>query len=135
MKVQNKWEEIFDQFLDLIEFSLIKHKSELEDEDYIWSLIDLQGANLGDIESDRFKDAMGIVDRLEIYIDDYFVEDIENLLAEKGVAVTWGGDYQEYIDNAKDLLPDASWDFVVLDMICNHVDKINLENCTYEEEE
>lgn len=135
MKLQNKWEKTFDEFLELIEFALVKHKSELEDEDGIWSLIDLQGANLGDIESDRFEDAMGIVDRLEIYVNDYFIEDIENLLAEKGVAVTWGGDYQEYIDNAKDLLPDASWDFVVLDMICNHIDKINLENCTYEEEE
>lgn len=135
MKNKNKWEKIFDEFLDLIEFSLIKHKIEFEDEDGIWSLVDLQGANLGNIELDRFKNATGIVDRLEIYINDYFIEDIENLLDEKGIEVTWGSDYQEYIDNAKDLLPDASWDFDVLDMICNHVDEINLENCTYEEEE
>lgn len=135
MQAKNKWEKTFNEFLELIEFSLVKHKNEFEEGDYIWSLIDLQGANLGDIQSDRFKDAVGIVDRLEIYINDYFIDDIENLLAEKGIPVTWGSDYQEYIDNAKDLLPDASWDFVVLDMICNHVDKINLENCVYEEEE
>lgn len=135
MNNQNKWERIFNEFLELIEFALVKHKTELEDEAGIWSLVDLQGANLGDIESDRFNNAAGIVDRMEIYINDYFIEDIENLLAEKGIEVTWGSDYQEYIDNAKDLLPDSSWDFDVLDMICNHVDEINLENCIYEEEE
>lgn len=135
MKPQNKWEKIFNEFLDLTEFTLVKHKTGLEDEDGVWSLIDLQGANLGDIESDRFKNAAGILDRMEIYINDYFIEDIENLLTEKGIEVTWGSDYQEYIDNAKDLLPDASWDFAVLDMICNHAEKINLENCIYEEAE
>ena len=40
------------------------------------SLIDLQGANLGNIESESFlldSIAMSLIDRLEIYIDDFYI--------------------------------------------------------------
>lgn len=131
----NKYEKLFDEFLDLVEFKLIKHQSELEDEDGLWSLIDLQGANLGDIESDRFKTASDIFDRMDIYITDYFLNDIDELLEEKGIKATWGGSCEDYLIGARDLLPDAAWEFEVLDMICYHTDEINLENCTYEENE
>lgn len=134
MKTQNKWEKLFDGFLDLTEFRLIKHKGNDDEYDpWIWSLIDLQGANLGDIESDRFSDAQGILDRMGVYIDDYFIKDIEDLLEEKGIEITWDDDYQDYINNARVLLPESSWDFDVLDMLCNHYNEIDLNNCYYEE--
>ena len=47
MNKKNRWEELFDELLDLIEFRLIKYPDG-------WGLVDRQGANLGDIESDRF---------------------------------------------------------------------------------
>lgn len=129
MKEQNKWEQLFDQFMEMIEFGLIKYG------DNNWGAKDRQEANLGDIESDRFCNAMQVIDRMDIYIGDYFLEDIDNLLAEKGIEVDWEFTCEAYLKNAKDLLPDAAWDFEVLDMICNHTEEIDLNNCCYEEEE
>lgn len=124
--MKNKYEQMFDEYLDLTEFSLIKYGSQ-------WGLIDNQGANLGDIESDRFDSASDIFDRMYIYINDYFIRDIEDLLREKQIEVTWGYEFEEYLKYAKPLLPDAKWDFDVLDMICYHANEIDLNNCIYEE--
>lgn len=136
MQIKNKWEKLFDEFLDLTEFRLIKHKgNDVEHDPWIWSIVDLQGANLGNIEGDRFSDAQGILDRMDIYINDYFIQDIEDLLEEKGIEITWDDDYQDYIDNSIILLPEAFWEFEVLDMICNHYSEIDLNNCYYEEGE
>ena len=132
MKNQNRYEKLFDQFMELTEFGLIKHND--DNEDGIWSVRDYQGANLGDIESDRFNSAMQIFDRMEIYIEDYFLRDIDNLLAEKDIVTDFMVTYDDYLQNARELLPEAAWDFEVLDMICNHFDEINLNNCYYEEE-
>ena len=97
MQIKNKWEKLFDEFLDLTEFRLIKHKgNDVECDPWIWSIVDLQGANLGNIEGDRFSDAQGILDRMDIYINDYFIQDIEDLLEEKGIDITWDYDYQDY---------------------------------------
>ena len=136
MQIKNKWEKLFDEFLDLTEFRLIKHKgNDAKYDPWIWSIVDLQGANLGNIEGDRFSDAQGILDRMDIYINDYFIQDIEDLLEEKGIEITWDDDYQDYIDNSIILLPEAFWEFEVLDMICNHYSEIDLNNCYYEEGE
>ena len=136
MQIKNKWEKLFDEFLDLTEFRLIKHKgNDVEYDPWIWSIVDLQGANLGNIEGDRFSDAQGILDRMDIYINDYCIQDIEDLLEEKGIDITWDYDYQDYIDNSRVLLPQAFWEFEVLDMICNHYSEIDLNNCYYEEGE
>lgn len=136
MQIKNKWEKLFDEFLDLTEFRLIKHKgNDAKYDPWIWSIVDLQGANLGNIEGDRFSDAQGILDRMDIYINDYFIQDIEDLLEEKGIEITWDDDYQDYIDNLRVLLPEAFWEFEVLDMICNHYSEIDLNNCYYEEGE
>lgn len=132
MKNQNRWENLFDQFMELTEFGLIKHND--GNDDGMWSLIDYQGSNLGDIESDRFNNAMQIFDRMDIYIEDYFLRDIDDLLDEKNIEIDWDFTCEAYLENAKDLLPNATWDFEVLDMICNHFDEINLNNCFYEEE-
>ena len=66
-KSQNKYEKLFCSFLDLTEFSLIKYKDG-------FGLEDRQGANLGDIEGDRFETAEQIFERMSIYIDDYINE-------------------------------------------------------------
>ena len=136
MKQQNKYEKLFDEFLDLTEFRLVRHQNdydEYSDEYGHWSLIDCQGANLGDIENDRFKSAAQILDRMDIYIHDYIAEDIEACLDETGYAY-YTGNYQGLIEYCLDKLPKNKWDLDVLDMICNHFDEINLENCTYEED-
>ena len=130
MKQQNKYEKLFDEFLDLTEFTLVKHQND-------WSLIDNQDGNIGDIEGYRFESAMQIFDRMDIYIEDYIVESIVEELNSKGIddaeRVRAWCDWTDILEY-KDCLPNSKWDFDVLDMICNHFEEINLENCTYEEE-
>lgn len=133
-KQQNKYEELFDDFMELVEFTLVKHK--LPSEDGIWSVEDNQGANLGDIESDRFKDASEIFERMDIYIRDYINEDLENV---------WIDELGHSFDNAPDIiegwldhreeLKEYQFELDLIDMICHHADDINLENCYYEEED
>lgn len=138
MKQQNKYEKLFDEFLDLTEFRLVRHQNgydEYSDEYGHWSLIDSQGANLGDIEGDRFESAAQILDRMTIYINDYIVEDIEECLEEKGLLPEYEyNSWDDILINAAPLLPENKFEFDLLDMIINHFDEINLENCTYEEE-
>ena len=135
--MQNKWEKLFDEFMDLIEFTLIKYPpNEEHPVPYIWGVIDKQGANLGDIQSDRFATAETILDRMDRYINDYIVKSIENCLDEKGLLPKYEYDgWDDLLYSARDLLPDNQWDFDVLEMIIEHYDEINLNNCFYEEEE
>lgn len=131
-ETKNKWEKLFDEFLELTEFGLVKY--DFDNGDGMWGLVDHQGGNLGNIESDRFNSAMQILDRMEIYIEDYFLRDIDELLDEKNIEIDWDFTCEAYLENARDLLPNATWDFEVLDMICNHFNEIDLNNCFYEKE-
>lgn len=125
--MKNKYEILFGEFLSVTEFKLVKYTDG-------FGLVDLQGANLGDIEGDRFKTAEDIIDRMDVYINDYFLNDIDELLDEKNIEVDWPFTCDAYLEHANELLPEYPWDFEVLDMICNHANEINLENCDYEEE-
>ena len=44
---------------------------------------------------------------------------------------SWNNDYVSYLEHAKPLLPEDSFDFDILDMICYHADEIDLNNCNY----
>lgn len=114
--------------LDIIDFELIKYKNG-------WGLIDKQLADLGDIESERFDNVVKLVDRLEMYIEDYFVEEIR-IEVEELAEMTW----KEIIDTAPNELNQQQseaykFNLLVLDMICNHKDEIEFENCRYTVEE
>lgn len=125
-KKQNKWEKLFDSFLELTEFSLIKHEDG-------FGLEDRQGANLGDIEADRFETAEQIFERMSIYIDDYIDEDLCNVWVDElefscnDIPDTLEG----WLDH-KEELKEYQYEIDLIDMICNHYNEINLENCTYE---
>ena len=131
----NKYTKLFEEFLDLIEFTLVKHKS--SDEEYnpwIWSLIDRQGANIGGIESFGFANAAEIFDNLDIYINDYIIRAIEEYLEDDGIGLPehyccW----EDLLEKRHLVGSDIAWDFDVLDMITSHSDEINLEECYYEE--
>lgn len=121
--MQNTYEKLFDEFLDLTEFRLLKHN------DGIFSLEDQQCANLGDIENDRFTSASEILDRMDVYIQDYIVEELSDVIDENGISLeedTWKG-----LLECRNKVPGADWDFDVLDMIINHPDKVDLNNCDY----
>ena len=120
--MQNTYEKLFDEFFDLTEFRLLKHK------DGTFSLEDQQCANIGDIEDDRFETAPEVLDRMDVYIQDYLITDIEDALDEKSIEIDC--DWKEY-GKYRDFLPDCKFDFDLLDMIINHPDKIDLNNCDY----
>ena len=125
---KNQWETLFDQLLNTVEFRLVKYSDG-------WGLVDKQGANLGEIESDRFDDAAMILDRLDIYIGDYFVDDIRETMGE-GASEDW----PQLLQEARTAMTQKEleyhrFDLDVLEMICNHPNEINLENCCYTEEE
>lgn len=156
--MQNKWEKLFEEFLDVTEFTLVHYeygRTDPEDEEKIgyWGLYDRQGANLGEIESDVFTSASEIIDRMSTYINDYFYRDLEeeaqcyevqlpddNLLIQKyGTKVYWGGaEYwlaikQELKDKNKDFLEAHQFDFDILEMIAHHGEDIELNNISHEE--
>ena len=127
MKKQNKWEKLFDEFMDLIEMGLIKTNKGY------FHLRDYTGANLGNIESENVNSAEWIIERLDNYSYDDIVRSLEECLAEKGYNIDYGN-YQDLINYCQDKIPDNKWDLDVLDMICNHFNDINLNNCIYEKE-
>ena len=120
--MKNTYEELFDAFLNITEFRLLKHN------DGTFSLKDRQCANLGDIEDDRFTSASEILDRMDIYIQDYLITDIEDALNEESITIDC--DWTEY-EKYRDLIPDYEFDFDLLDMIVNHSNEVDLNNCDY----
>lgn len=124
MDNKNRWEELFDGLLRTIDFRLVKYPDG-------WGLVDKQGADLGDIESERFSDAATVIDRLEIYINDYVVSDIQEDLG-MGEFSDWG----ELLKTANAKMPPEDleryhFDLAFLDMVCNHPSEIDLERCCF----
>lgn len=83
--------KVVEEVLDLMEFELLVSKN--EDGDLILKLHDLQGANLGDIESEEFDDLNQVMDRLSgayctDYIEEPLCEEFENEIE----------DWENYID-------------------------------------
>ena len=131
---EDKWTNDFIELLDLIEFDLEKHDD--ADEDEKWSLIDKQGANLGDIEGDRFGDASGVLDRLDIYIEDYIIDDLDEILDKLDDVSTEGlNTWEDYLnwyntigkEKYAEELGTSAWDFEVLDLILNHAEDVDIE--------
>ena len=128
--MKKDYNKLFSEFLDLIEFQLVENV----DDSYTdangdahegkWSLIDLQGGNIGGIEARRYTNAADMIEDLDIYIDDYIFNSIIDSLKDIGIQSSYS-DYR--ILRYRDKLPDNEWDFDVLDMIANHADEIDLE--------
>ena len=101
------------EFLNGFDFDYEVGYSE-EFETPCWKLIDLQGANLGDIDDDEFFGIDGIVDRLEIYYDDYLLyenessDDYNELLDEmvKADPSAWQIPYIYYVIHPDELIVD-----------------------------
>lgn len=66
------------EFLNEFDFDVYKSKD--DNGEVTYKLRDTQGANLGDIESESFYDIDSIVDRLDIYYNDYIISDVEDNL-------------------------------------------------------
>lgn len=124
MMKQNQWEALFDRFLNTIEFCLVKCPDG-------WGLEDRQGGNFGNIENDRFEDATGLIDRLDIYISDYFADDIKGAIGKYEFR-----DWNHLLEIARTNMTPSDleqyrFDLDVLDMVCNHPEDIDLEKCSF----
>lgn len=98
---KKNWNQVVTDWLSLTEFELIKN------ENGTWSLHDLQGGNLGDIELDEFTSADEIIDRMDVYFQDYvfdtIAEDIDDedepdfadFKSEADIWYTWYNDAME----------------------------------------
>lgn len=115
----HSYEKIFIEFLSMLQFRLNKY-------DDGFGLVDITGSNLNGIEQDRFESASEIFERLDNYIYDSIITDIDDALEEKNVEITWGESCEDYLKHAKAFLPDDRYSFDILDMICNHFEEIDL---------
>jgi len=147
-KKKNKWEQLFDSFLELTEFRLVKnetYKAIYENQrenfkEYVegyWSLNDLQGGNLGNICGERFDSAAQILDRMDIYIEDYIVIPLQEIrkideIKISGYKLYEDMNWSDYVVNRELFREDYQIEIDYLDMICNHADEINLNNCSFE---
>lgn len=127
MKDYNK---LFCEYLDCVEFSIDKTTD--EDGKPCYCLIDRQGANLGDIESEHLQRASEIFDRMSVYIDDYFLNDLD----EEWGAYGMPGEAPETLDDwdkhgkenaGTDFVTEHQFEYDVIDMILHHAEEIDLE--------
>lgn len=93
------------ELLDLYEFQLIVN------DDLTLSLIDLQGANLGGIESETFRTFDEVSHRLEIYHYDYIVRALEETFDVKET------DFENWREMYEVLKRYDTWDINMLGLI------------------
>lgn len=132
--IMGKYDAVCRAFLDLIEMELVRYEDG-------FGVIDLQGANLGDIQSDRFQNASELFDRLDIYINDYYITDLEEEYTEYfdtpdgespyHTAEDWCEMFKLIVfkgSAAEKFITAHLHEFQVLDMILNYADEVSLDD-------
>ena len=76
--------EKFDDYLEVIDFEPVIVLNKTENK-FKLKLIDHQGGNLGNIEAEEFNSPAQVIDRLEIYNEDYFYKDFFDLARENNI--------------------------------------------------
>ena len=143
---EESYEEMFDELIDGVEFKLVKYsgedrksKSTWDETEYEgdWGLIDLQGANLGGIEDERFNNAKDILERLDTYITDYFLggQDGLEVSEEHQDELDACYTYEDMLEFFKKYPEEDEDGYIIklLDFIVNHAKDVDLEKCTFEE--
>ena len=128
---QNRWECLFEGWLDLTDFILIKYNDG-------WGLCDRQGGNLGNIEGDRFANATEIIYRMEVYIIDYIFNDLEDCWDDETNQAEYPYGYPNNLEDwlqYRDMMPNNQYEMDLCEMMAYHTNEINLENVYYESEE
>ena len=138
----NKWTEVFSAMLASLEFVLDKDNGG-------FCLIDLQGGNLGDIESDRFETAEEIIDRMDVYVNDCYLDDLEEeydeMLENAGITPSgarkrndpegWS-DFAKFVSrspstslvNGHLFIENHKHEFDVMEMIAHHLAEVDLDD-------
>lgn len=138
----NKYEDLLSNFLVETEFDLLRFTNGT------YGLHDCQGANLGGIEGERFRSAGEMLDRMDIYINDYLLEDLSEAAVNSegfdasmldkgdtdendGIPYTcegWADAYNspEFMKANPQFAKDYEYDLQLADMIANHAGDIDL---------
>ena len=113
--------KMVEEVLDDMEFELLVSTS--EDGTMILKVHDLQGANLGDIESDEFENFDDLMDRFDIYYRDYYEDPIcEEFGDEIGDWTTYEDLYNELMKLPQNRIEDWEWTINVLGLIAGVYD-------------
>ena len=111
MKDFSYYYNLFEDMLDLYEFDLAV------DNEGFWRVVDRQAGNLGGIEQEQFNTLADILDRMEVYHNDYIIEDLEKCFPEIEYS-NWEDLYKELISLSNDEdLSEFEFDIRVLEMI------------------
>ena len=134
------WTNVFESFLDITEFSV--HKSTDEDGNPCYVLRDHQGGNLGDIESDTFQNAEEIIERMGVYVDDYFIEPIIDNLAQYDIDCPESADEiiklirsEQFKNDYPELYKEYNEphsDIQILELVAEHGEDVDLERVATE---
>ena len=116
----------------------LMESGELDQEDLekpMLRLVDTTGANLGGIEGERFflTDSLAemLVERLDIYIKDYCIRDIEEALEEEGIE-TESMDLEDLVEKAKEIGLWRGIDYELADAVL-HPETIEVEPWSFEQ--
>ena len=112
------------EFVNDCDFDLYVEYNEDEGR-YVLRLEDLQGANLGDIESDEFYTFEEVVDRMSVYIDDYFIRPVEEEFGDEIEDWNTIADlYNELIKLPKERTKSWSWTIDMIGLIGGHYEQM-----------
>ncbi len=113
---------VFKEMLNVMDFQLEKY-------DDGFGLIDLQGANWGDIESDRFRTAAEIIERITIYLDGYYYDDLTDIASryfENETLPYTAEEWTKFMNDHESFKVDYMHEFKVMDLIANHTNEVDL---------
>ena len=108
--------KIVEEVLDDMDFELVV--SEDEEGNIFLKVHDLQGANLGDIESDEYENFDDLMDRFDMYYWDYYITPIsEEFENEIGDWNNYEELYNEVIKLPYERIKDWEWTINVLGLV------------------
>lgn len=141
---QNVWEHIFEDMLSMLDFDLVRYGRGY------YGLSDRQGANLGGIEQCVFQTAEQIIDRLDVYIHDSIIEDLDRELDDYHIqcpsneVLLKGNKRLEYMDcdyfllllnwleenseEGKEFVENHRYEYDCLELITKHFEEVDLQN-------
>lgn len=127
--MKKNYAKICAMLLSDMDFKLIK-QPEVEGIQY-YSLEDLQGANLGKIEKDRFNNTAAMLDRLDIYYNNYILDDLNEIY---GLPDVYSKSFAELLEECKNNPHIPSYYIDWLELITQESFNVNI-NDVYEEQE
>ena len=106
--------KVFTELMELYEFEIIEYKKR----PLVLGVRDLQGGNLGNIEGDRFNNLYEILDRMELYHEDYIFNMIWD---DYGILIDYSN-YEDALEQLKKEHSELVWTIDVLNLILKSKD-------------